>query len=119
MKALTTLIAVATLTASGITIAGAEPTLDPRSETVRFADLDTSNVHGAAALYRRIASAAESVCRDLKPGRQVALMEPYAKCLHQAISAAVIKVDRPAVTAYAAAQGVRPGDATIKIARTQ
>lgn len=119
MKTLTTLIAVATLTASGITIASADTALEPRSETVRFADLDTSNVHGAAVLYRRIANAAESVCRDLKPGRQLALMEPYAKCVHQAIGAAVIKVDRPAVTAYAAAQGVRPGDAAITIARNQ
>jgi UrcA family protein len=119
MKTLTTLIAVATVAASGITIASADTTLEPRSATVKFADLNTSNVQGAQVLYQRIASAAESVCRDLKPGRQVALMEPYAKCVHQAISTAVIKVDRPAVTAYAAAQGTRPSEAAIKIARNQ
>ena len=46
MKTLTTLIAVATLTASGITIASADTALEPRSETVRFADLDTSAALG-------------------------------------------------------------------------
>ena len=66
--------------------------------TVKFADLNTNNVQGARVLYQRIASAAESVCNDLKPGRQLALMERYANCVHQAISAAIVQVDRPAVT---------------------
>ena len=119
MKTLTTLIAVATLTASGITIASADPFLELRSETVRFADLDTSSVYGAQALYHRIQSAAKSVCRDLEPDRQLGLEPAYQNCVHQAIGAAVMKINRPAVTAYAAGQGVRPSDAAIKIARTQ
>jgi UrcA family protein len=119
MKTLTTLIAAAALTASGITIASADTTLEPRSVTVKFADLNTSNVQGAQALYQRIASAAESVCNDLKPGRQLALMERYANCVHQAISAAIVEVDRPAVTAYAAAHGFRAVDAAPRMARNQ
>jgi UrcA family protein len=117
MKNLTTLVAVATFATSIITIARADTTSVPRSETVQFADIDTTNVHGAAVLYQRIKNAAESVCRDLEPGRSLALMRPYANCVHVALSNAVADINRPAVTAYAAAHGVLPGDTTIKIAR--
>jgi UrcA family protein len=117
MKNLPTLVAVATFAASIFTIAQADTTSVPRSETVRFADLDTTNIHGAAVLYQRIKNAAESACRDLKPGRSLALMRPYANCVHVALSNAVADINRPAVTAYAAAHGVLPSDATIKIAR--
>lgn len=119
MKTLTTLIAVASIAASGITIADADTALESRSVTVRFADLDTNNVYGAAALYQRIAGAAATVCRDLEPGRQLAMIQPYSKCLHKAIDDAVAKVGRPAVTAYAVAHGARPSDAAVKIARNQ
>ena len=119
MKSLTTLVAIATFATCSLTIARAETSAEPRSMTVRFADLDTTSAAGAIVLYQRIKNAAASVCRDLEPGRQVALMEPYANCVHQAIGHAVAKVDRPAVTAYAAARGVLPGDATIKIARNK
>ncbi len=116
MKTSTTLIAVATLAASGITIASADPFFEVRSETVRFADLDTSSVYGAQALYHRIKSAAKSVCRDLEPDRQLGLEPAYQDCVHQAISAAVMKIKRPAVTAYAATQGIRPSDGAVRIA---
>ena len=77
MKKLTTVIAVAALAASGITIAGADPFLEVRSETVGFPDLDTSNAHGAAMLYHRLKIAAKSVCRDLEPERQLGLEPVY------------------------------------------
>jgi UrcA family protein len=117
MKNLTTLVAVATFATSIFTIARADTTSVPRSETVHFADLDTTNVHGAAVLYHRIKNAAEGVCRDLDHGRSLAHMRPYANCVHVALSNAVAEINRPAVTAYAAAQGVLPADATIKVAR--
>ena len=119
MKNLTTLVAIATFATCSLTIARAETSAEPRSVTVRFADFDTTNADGAAALYQRVKYAAASVCRDLEPGRQVALMQPYANCVRQAIGDAIAKIDRPAVTAYAAARGVLPGDATIKIARNK
>ncbi len=119
MKKLTTVIAVAALAASGITIASADPFLEVRSETVGFADLDTSNAHGAAMLYHRLKIAAKSVCGDLEPERQLGLEPVYQNCVHQAIGAAVMKINRPAVTAYAAARGFRPSDAAVKIARNQ
>jgi UrcA family protein len=119
MKNLTTLVAVATVATSIFTIAQADTISVPRSETVKFADLDTSNVQGAAVLYQRIKYAAKSVCRDLEPGRVLALRRLYADCMHVALSNAVAEVNRPAVTAYAAAHGVVPGDATIKLARNK
>lgn len=119
MKTLTALVAAAALTASAITVASADTMTEPKSVTVKFADLNPSNVQGAQALYQRIASAAESVCSDLKPGRQLALMELYANCVQQAIAAAIVEVDRPALTAYAAAHGIRTADAGPKMARNQ
>jgi UrcA family protein len=119
MKNLTTLVAFATVATCSFTIARADTALEPRSETVRFADLNTTSADGIAVLYQRIKHAAENVCRDLEPGRQPALMQLYANCVHQALGDAIAKIDRPAVTAYAAARGVLPGDATIKIARNK
>ncbi len=116
MKNLTALVAVATFAVCNFTIARADTASEPRSATVRFADLDTTTAPGAAALYQRIKSAAESVCKDLEPGRQLALMERYASCVHLALGNAIVKIDRPAVTAYAAARGSFPGNASIKIA---
>ena len=119
MKNLTTLVAVATFATSIFTMAQADTTSDPRSEKVQFADLDTTNAHGAAVLYQRIKNAAENVCRDLQPGRSLALLRPYANCVHVALSNAVADINRPAVTDYAAAHGVLPGDAPIRIARNK
>ena len=89
---------------------------DQRSETVHFADLDTSSAPGAAALYQRIRSAASRVCHDLEPFRVHTLRQPYANCLRTAIANAVAEVNRPAVTAYASAHGVK-ASTVVQIAR--
>jgi UrcA family protein len=118
MKNLTTMIAVASFALSIGTIAHADTVSDVRSETVKYADLNTSVDQGAAALYHRLTSAAKTVCRDLEPGRRLGLMGPYDRCVHNALSNAVADVDRPAVTAYAAERGVVPESSSIKIARS-
>jgi len=115
----TTLVAVATLSVCSFTTARADTAFvfEPRSATVRFADLDTTTAQGAAVLYKRIKSAAESVCQDLEPGLlRLALKEQYASCIHLALGNAIVKIDRPAVTAYAAAHGFAPGEAAMRIA---
>jgi UrcA family protein len=119
MKNLTTLVAAATFATCMFTIAHADTTSEPRSETVQFADLDTANVQGAAVLFQRIKSAAENVCRDLEPGRSLTLRHLYANCVHLALSNAVAEVDSPAVTAYAVARGALQRDTTINIARNK
>jgi len=115
MKHLTTLVAVASIATLACTIARADSTFEPRSETVKFADLDMTKVDGAAVLYKRIKYAAERVCRDLEPGPHLALIQPHAACMHEAISKAVAAVDRPVFTAYAAARGMAASEGSIKI----
>lgn len=118
MKSLITLVTAATLAAGAFsTAARADASNEFQTETVRFADLDTSNVPGAAALYKRTRHAAERVCRNLDPGRALSLMEPYNACVQLALTNAVATINRPAVTAYATARGVDLAEATIKIAR--
>jgi UrcA family protein len=116
MKCLPALIAVTTFAACSLPIARADTAFEPRAVTVRFADLDTTNAHGAAVLYQRIKNAAKIVCQELGSDRQLARMSLYANCVSKAIGNAVVRVDRPAVTAYAAARGALPRDAAIKIA---
>jgi len=119
MKNLNILVAAATFATCSVTIAQADVAFEPRSVTVRFADLDTASTQGAAVLYRRLKTAAESVCRDLEPGKELARMRAYANCMQTALSNAVVKVDRPAVTAYAVAHGVPMADSKIRIAGKQ
>jgi UrcA family protein len=108
-------VAVAAFITCGVTIARAD-TFEPRSVTVRFADLDTANTEGAATLYRRLKTAAVSVCRDLEPGRELARVRVYSYCIHTALSNAIVTIDRPAVTAYAAAHGLRTDESSIRVA---
>lgn len=111
-----TALAGGALVATGLsTTARADSTLAPPSLKVFYGDLDINNVHGAAALYRRISFAAESVCLDMGRSRQLALRSRYSSCVHSAIGNAVQKVNRPAVTEYAASRGVIPADTPIKM----
>jgi UrcA family protein len=116
MKNMTTVIAAATFAACMFTTAQADSVLQPRSQAVRFSDLATDTVQGAAALYQRINNAAEYVCRDLDPSRALALKEPHVRCVRAALSDAVAAVNRPALTAYARARGVATLG-TVEIAR--
>jgi UrcA family protein len=116
MKNLTTLVAVAAFATCSISIAKADSPFEPRSVTVQFADLDTANSQGAATLYRRLKSAAASVCRGLEPQKQLARVWAYNECLHTALSNAIVKVNRPSVTVYAAAHGTPVADSSIRIA---
>jgi len=116
MKNLTALVAAATFSVCSLGIARADTGIEPRTATVHFADLDPANAQGAAVLYRRLKVAAESVCRDLDPGRELTRVQPYENCMQLAITAAVEKIDRPILTQYAASRGVFPADATVKIA---
>ena len=115
MKKPIILAAVAFITC-GTTIAQADSAFEPRSVTVRFADIDSTSPQGAEALYRRLRSAATSVCRDLEPGKELARVGVYVNCIQAALGTAIVKVDRPPLTAYAAAHGVPAGDSVITIA---
>jgi UrcA family protein len=118
MKNLTTFIAVASFALSICTIARADSVYPVRSEIVKFADLNTAHVEGAAVLYQRLSGAAKRVCRDLDSDSSLEMKLAYANCVHAALSNAITGVDRPAVTAYAAARGIATESTAIKIARS-
>jgi UrcA family protein len=112
MKSLTTLAAIA---ACGLcTSVWADTILEPRSVTVHFEDLDINSAPGAAALYKRIRSAAAFVCNDLGTSRSLVYLGRYKTCVHGAVSGAVGRINRPAVTEYAVAQGTVPADLPIR-----
>lgn len=116
MKNLTTLAAFA-FAAAIVPIAQADTTYDARTETVQYADLETAGAPGAAVLFRRMNGAAQRVCSELQP-RSLSLLEKYEACVNRALANAVSSIDQPAVTAYAAARGVVPEVAALKIARS-
>ena len=67
----------------------------PRSETVKFADLDLSTSAGAQELYGRIHRAAVRVCDT--PGSELGAA---VACMRDAESKAIGKVNSPLLTAF-------------------
>jgi UrcA family protein len=114
MYRFTTLMTVFALTL-GVQSADAAPPQDVPSIVVHFADLDVSRDEGASALYRRLKSAAETVCAPLDD-RDVARHMKFRACVQRAISTAVAQVDQPAVTRYYEAKTNRQ-NALIKVAQ--
>jgi UrcA family protein len=72
----------------------------PQSLSVHYADLNLDRPADVATLYHRIAAAAEYICRPrLLTGQH--LPEPgYQVCFNDAVTQAVARVDRPALSAY-------------------
>ena len=68
---------------------------DPRSETVKFADLNLGTSAGAEELYTRIHRAARRVCWESDVG-----MQAYTACVEKAESDAIGKVNTPLLTAF-------------------
>jgi UrcA family protein len=67
----------------------------PPSETVKFADLNLSTQTGVETLYKRIHAAGARVCQQ-PAGEQAAVR----RCVREAESEAVRKVNEPLLTAY-------------------
>jgi UrcA family protein len=108
---LRTLVAGAILSVLALSFATASHADDdttPPQVTVKFGDLDVSTPQGAAALYRRINSAAIDVCSRMYVIEQAYKWHKDA-CLQKVIGDAVIKVNRPALSAvFASKYGVSP-----------
>jgi UrcA family protein len=83
--------------------AAAAPPLVAESTSVHYGDLDLDNTAGIAALHARLQVAAEKVCDSrFQPGTLV-VSTSWRTCVADALTQAVAAVDRPAVTAYHAA----------------
>ncbi len=85
------------------TVSRADDDTAPPQVIVKFADLDVSTSQGAAALYRRIHSAAVDVCSRMYVTEQEYKWHKNA-CLQKVIGDAVIKVNRPALSAVFASK---------------
>jgi len=97
---------VRTFIASSVTVIGivgvapafaGDPTA-PRTATVRFDELDLASNQGASELYARLRAASRQVCATLD-GRELRQQSAYQACYKQALSSAVLHVNRSNVTA--------------------
>ena len=108
---LRTLVAGAILSALAFSFATASRADDdttPPQAIVKFGDLDVSTPQGAETLYRRIHGAALDVCSRMYVDEQAYKWHKDA-CLQKVIGDAVIKVNRPALSAvFASKYGVLP-----------
>ncbi len=116
MNTLTKILAAATLAATLFTTAHAGQPLQPRTQKVQFADLDTTTPQGAAVLYRRMNAAAGAVCGQRERIGSPFVSKAWEACVKNAMRGALAQINRPAVTDYAAARGVYEGDRAIQIA---
>lgn len=83
--------------ASGFCAVGAAADgTDPPTAIVKYADLKVSSVPGATALYGRIRSAAQTVCRSFDQ-RNLAMQALKTDCINHAIARAVTEVNEPAL----------------------
>ena len=104
-KPLRTLLASAILSALALsfaTVSRADDTTVPQV-IVKFGDLDVSTSQGAAALYRRIHGAAVNVCSRMYVDK-LAYKWHESTCLQKVIGDAVIKVNRPTLSAVFASK---------------
>ena len=98
---------VSAVTSGFCAAAVASDSIDAPHVVVQYGDLNQSNAQGAAMLYRRIRSAAENVCPGLEHA-SLASKRMVDACMHKAITAAVIKVNQPALFAVYNANNTAP-----------
>jgi UrcA family protein len=116
MNNLTKLLAAATLATTLFATAHAGQPLQARTQKVQLADLDTTTTQGAAVLYSRMNAAAGVVCGQRERIGTLFVSKAWEACVKNAMQGALAQINRPAVTAYAAARGVYEGDRAIKVA---
>jgi UrcA family protein len=97
--------AILALAASVSTLCSASEASEAPQAIVKYADLDLSTAGGAATLFNRIRMASAGVCSSLDHGDFTAVFR-FQACVKHAIEGAVLKVNRPALSAaYAAKYG--------------
>lgn len=100
MNRITTTILASALVAGAQIAHGADPTDGARRHVVvPLSDLNPTSIEGATTLYRRLQSAAESVCTE-GATRDLATVFRVKACVSGAISAAAADINQPSLTAY-------------------
>jgi UrcA family protein len=103
MRAKTTLLLSSILAVASLnTVALADPSVNVKSETVRYGDLRLISAVGASVLYARLRSAAERVCGGLTPGAPIAEQRRFKSCVDESLAKAVTDVNHPVLNQYAA-----------------
>ena len=90
----------------------------PRTLTVQFGDLNLNNAQGVDALFKRIKNAAESVCNEFE-GRTLKEKRLYSDCVDTALSTAIARVDRPALSRYGVDRSAKPRNESVPVASTR
>jgi UrcA family protein len=98
----TALIVAATFFALGCAMIGgraqaADPQ-QPLTKTVIYGDLNIDSEQGAKMLYARLRGAAKDVCFPFE-GRDLIQRSLWRSCFDNAVAAAVLRVNKPNVTA--------------------
>jgi UrcA family protein len=97
----------------------ADPSDNPPTVAVNYADLDLSKPEGAAVLYGRLEHAARQVCGNID-GRRLEQVAHWEACYQRALREAVGAVDKPTLTTYHnARQGIRTETVEPTVARTR
>jgi UrcA family protein len=100
MNRIATIILTSTLAAGAQIALAAEPTdASARHVKVLYSDLNLTSIDGATTLYRRLQSAAESVCAE-HGTRDLGSVFRVKTCESAAMSAAVVDINQPTLTAY-------------------
>jgi UrcA family protein len=109
LSALITIAIAGVIALSCSAVSSAAEWSDAPQAVVKFADLDISTQPGAAALYGRIAAAADKVCNSYAVDmRDLGATSQVNACVHKAIADAVTKVGRPELSAIYSAKTHRP-----------
>ena len=98
-------------------VANADPQA-PQTLTVQFGDLNLNNAQGVDALFKRIKNAAKSVCSEFE-GRTLSKKQLYAECVDTALSTAIARVDRPALSRYGVDRSAKPRTESVPVASTR
>jgi UrcA family protein len=77
------------------------------SITVHYADLDLDRMPGVVALYLRIKGAAHSLCKP-ELSERLASRKTYRNCMDNAVTTAVARINRPALSNYTARRLGKP-----------
>jgi len=117
MKNFITVASIIILGFATANVANADPQA-PQTLTVQFGDLNLNNAQGVDALFKRIKNAAESVCNEFE-GRTLKEKRLYSDCVDTALSTAIARVDRPALSRYGVDRSAKPRNESVPVASTR
>ena len=99
MKRLILVTVIATQCLGLPLLACADPPVSRSTVTVRFGDLNLTQSEGVVALYARLRAAAGQAC-SLPDELPLQRARRFRACVTEALSAAIVRVDQPALSAY-------------------